>query len=437
IEHVTNGVHVPSWESPSADTLWSTSCGKKRWLEDTATLEAHIQTVPASAIWKMRTEARQKLVQFARKRLSLQKAVAGESLETIKWASKLLNPNILTLGFARRFATYKRPNLLLHDPERFIALLTHPKFPVQLLIAGKAHPADQQGQALIQQWSNFIKQHHLESHIAFLADYDMFLAEQLVQGVDLWVNNPLRPWEACGTSGMKILANGGLNLSVLDGWWAEAYSPEVGWAIPHSEDTGQVDKEKREAEDADALYTLLENEVVPLYYTRNQEDIPEGWVTKIRASMAKLTPYYSANRAVREYTEKYYLPAAELYFTRTNTCRIKNCQEDFAKYWNELEFKKIDVQTQADLHYFTVDLALRQIDPKTIKVELFATEANGNPSIHVMNEVQKVDDHDHVYRYTTKVPATYPSNYYTARVRPNVSFSEATPLELPYILWQH
>ena len=220
----------------------------------------------------------------------------------------------MTLGFARRFATYKRPNLLLHDPRRLLRLLANPERPVQLIIAGKAHPQDQAGRALIQEWIQFIRRPENRSHIIFLSDYDMLLTENLVQGVDVWINTPRRPWEASGTSGMKVLVNGGLNLSELDGWWAEAYTPEVGWALGDGTEHG--DDPAWDAVEAEALYDLLEREVVPEFYARDRSGIPTAWVKRMRESMARLTPRFSANRAVREYTEQHYLPAAAAYRQR-------------------------------------------------------------------------------------------------------------------------
>ena len=234
--------------------------------------------------------------------------------EAVDSAKHLFDPNALTLGFARRFATYKRPNLLLHDPERLLRLLTNPERPVQLILAGKAHPADQAGQDLIQQWTHFIQRPEARPHVVFLSDYDMLLTEHLVQGVDVWLNTPRRPWEASGTSGMKVLVNGGINLSELDGWWAEAYTPEVGWAIGDGQEHG--DDPAWDAAEAEALYNLLEREVIPEFYTRDESGIPTAWVKRMRESMARLTPRFSANRTVREYTEQHYLPAATAYRER-------------------------------------------------------------------------------------------------------------------------
>ena len=201
--------------------------------------------------------------------MSRQLAACGASPEAVDGAKHLFDPNTLTLGFARRFATYKRPNLLLHDPERLLRLLTNPQRPVQLIIAGKAHPADRAGQALIQEWIQFIRQPEARPHVMFLSDYDMLLTEHLVQGVDVWINTPRRPWEASGTSGMKVLVNGGLNLSELDGWWAEAYTPDVGWALGDGQEHG--DDPAWDAIEADALYDLLEREVIPEFYARDEQ----------------------------------------------------------------------------------------------------------------------------------------------------------------------
>jgi starch phosphorylase len=266
-------------------------------------------------IWKMRNAERKELMTFTRTRIARQRAILGAPKEEIEKVNQLFDPNVLTLGFARRFATYKRPNMLLHDPERLLCILNNPEKPVQLIIAGKAHPADRDGQALIQQWNQFIQRPGVNARVVFLADYDMFLTEQLVQGVDVWINTPRRPWEACGTSGMKVLVNGGINLSELDGWWSEAYTPEVGWAVGDGKEHGE--DPAWDAAEAQALYDLLENQVIPEFYQRDSAGIPVAWIKRIRASMSTLTPLYSANRSVREYTEKYYLPAAAAYHGHT------------------------------------------------------------------------------------------------------------------------
>jgi starch phosphorylase len=223
VGHVTNGVHHPTWDSAAADELWTKACGKGRWLGMTEKLEQQgIRHVSDENLWQLRTASTECLVDYARERLARHYAAAGAPTGTIEEAKHLFDPKILTLGFARRFATYKRPNLLLHDPERLLRLLSNPQRPVQLMIAGKAHPADKEGQALIKEWIQFIRRPEVRPHAIFLSDYDMQLTERLVQGVDVWLNTPRRPWEACGTSGMKVLVNGGLNFR---NWMAGGQKP--------------------------------------------------------------------------------------------------------------------------------------------------------------------------------------------------------------------
>jgi len=348
VGHVTNGVHMPTWDSAPADELWTKACGKERWLGTTESLERHIRGVSDAELWQMRTDASQSLVIYARERLSQLLASSGASPEEVKNAKHLFDPNVLTLGFARRFAAYKRPNLLLYDRERLIRLLTDPRHPVQLIIAGKAHPEDQEGRAMIQEWTQFIRQPKTRRHVIFLADYDMLLTEHLVQGVDVWINTPRRPWEACGTSGMKVLVNGGLNLSELDGWWAEAYTPEVGWSLGDGQE--HDDDPSWDAAEAQALYDLLEREVIPEFYSRNEDGIPTAWVARMRESMARLTPRFSANRTVREYTEQHYLPAAASYRVRAleNSAigrQVVNWQHALKEKWVMLRFGAMKVET--------------------------------------------------------------------------------------------
>ena len=276
IGHVTNGIHVPTWDSQASDDLWTRYCGKERWLGETNQVEELIRRVSDQELWAMRQASRQTLVNQTRQRYARQLAASGASPEEIAQAGQILDPEALTLGFARRFATYKRPTLLLHDPERLIRLLTDPQRPVQLLIAGKAHPADVAGQEMIRQWVQFTRRPEVQGRVVFLSDYDMLLTEQLVGGVDVWINNPRRPWEACGTSGMKVLVNGGLNLSELDGWWAEAYQPQVGWALGDGQEHGG--DPDWDAAEAAALYSILENEVIPTF-TPEMPTVspPIGW----------------------------------------------------------------------------------------------------------------------------------------------------------------
>ena len=275
VGHVTNGVHVPTWDSAPADDLWTEACGKQRWLGTTKTWNKRSAGSPTPSFGNFGPPPPSSCGVRSH-RLSRDLAATGAPPEEVEAAKKLFDPNALTLGFARRFATYKRPNLLLHDPARLLRILTNPQRPVQLIIAGKAHPADQAGQALIREWIQFIRQPEARPHAIFLSDYDMLLTEHLVQGVDVWINTPRRPWEASGTSGMKVLVNGGINLSELDGWWAEAYTPEVGWALGDGREHG--DDPAWDAAEAEALYDLLEREVIPSFIPGTRKvSPPPGW----------------------------------------------------------------------------------------------------------------------------------------------------------------
>ncbi len=439
VGHVTNGVHMPSWDSAPADELWTKACGKDRWMGTTETLKKDIRRISDARLWKFRTSAGTSLVEYARQRLSRQLAASGASPEEVDRAKRLFDPNTLTLGFARRFATYKRPNLLLHDPERLLRLLTDPERPVQLIIAGKAHPADQSGQALIQAWTHFIRQPEARHHVIFLSDYEMLLTEHLVQGVDVWINTPRRPWEACGTSGMKVLVNGGLNLSELDGWWAEAYTPEVGWALGDGQEHGE--DPAWDAADAETLYDLLERQVIPEFYTRDKKGIPTAWVARMRESMASLTPRFSANRAVREYTEQHYLPAAKAFRARAadqgaTGRQVIDWRQDLERKWGALRFGELKLRAKGKQHLFEIQVALNDLDPKAVRVELYANGVgDSGPVRQEMRPVRRPADAAGVFVYNAAVSAARPATDYTARVIPHRD-GVAIPLEDAHILWQ-
>jgi starch phosphorylase len=439
VGYVTNGVHMPSWDSAAADDLWTESCGKDRWLGTAGCLERGIHSISDVKLWQFRNAASTSLVEYAREQLSRQLAYSGATSEAIDGAKHLFDPNALTLGFARRFATYKRPNLLLHDPERLLRLLTNPKRPVQLILAGKAHPADRPGQELILEWTRFIRRPEVRPHVIFLSDYDMLLTEHLVQGVDVWINTPRRPWEACGTSGMKVLVNGGINLSELDGWWAEAYTPEVGWALGDGQNHG--DDPAYDAIEAEALYTLLEQEVTPEFYQRDERGIPTAWVARMKESMAKLTPRFSADRAVREYTEKQYVPAAAALCKRMADKgaigrSIVNWEHSLNEKWPLLRFGEVKVETKDEKHAFEVQVSLNDLDPKAVRVEIYADGAMGGaPIVQEMTCLRRLAGvlGGHVYGAT--VSAVRPAMDYTARIVPYFP-SISAPLEEARILWQ-
>jgi starch phosphorylase len=440
VGYVTNGVHTPSWDSAAADDLWTEACGKDRWLGTTETLHRDIRRISDTKLWKFRTAASRSLVEYAREHLSQQLAASGASPEAAEEAKHLFDPDALTLGFARRFASYKRPNLLLHDPERLVRLLTNPERPVQLILAGKAHPADRAGQALIREWIHFIRRPEVRPHVIFLSDYDMLLTEHLVQGVDVWINTPRRPWEACGTSGMKVLVNGGINVSELDGWWAEAYTPEVGWPLGDGQE--HDDDPAWDAAEAEALYDLLEREVIPEFYTRNKRGVPTAWVARMRESMACLTTQFSANRAVREYTEQHYIPAAAAYRQRAADkgavgVQVVNWQHTLDEKWATLRFGEMKVVSDEGKHVFEVEVYLGSLDPDSVRVELYANGVNGGePDCRAMTRArgQRSTDVSSTI-YSAQVPATRPAGDYTARAIPQHD-GVAVPLEAAQILWQ-
>ncbi len=439
VGHVTNGVHMPTWDSPEADELWTEACGKDRWLGTTEKLEQQIRGLSDDRLWQFRTSGSRSFIDYVREKLSRQLAGSGASPTEVEWAKHQFDPDALTLCYARRFAPYKRPNLLLHDPERLLRLLSIPGRPVQLIIAGKAHPSDPAGQALIREWTRFIRRPGVRAHVIFLSDYDMLLAERLVQGVDVWINTPRRPWEASGTSGMKVLVNGGLNLSELDGWWAEAYTPETGWAIGDGKEHGE--DPAWDAAEAETLYGLLEREVIPQFYTRGAEGIPAAWVARMRESMARLTPRFSSNRAVREYTEGHYLPAAAAWHSRAadkgaGGRQITEWRRELEQKWGALSFGEVKVETRYEQHRFEVRVFLGDLAPKAVRVELYAgAAADGVPVRQEMTLLRQITEAPGNYIYDATVSAARPPADYTARLIP-YCHGVAVPLEDAHILWQ-
>ena len=439
VGHVTNGVHPPSWHSPQAEALWTKACGAEPWRRSLETIERDLQAASDAELWALRTAARKVLVDYARERIARQVASMDLAPAEAAAISACLDPAALTLGFARRFATYKRPNLLLRDPDRLVRILTNRERPVQLVIAGKAHPADRPGQELIRAWIQFIRRPEVHGRVIFIPDYDLLLAEYLVRGVDLWLNTPRRPWEASGTSGMKVLVNGGLNLSELDGWWAEAYEPQAGWALGDGQEHG--DDPAWDAAEAEALYTLLEREVVPAFYTRDGNGMPSAWISKMRASMARLTPRFSTNRVVREYTDTYYLPAAGGYRARAADkgalgARLVAWRRDVARHWSEAHFGAVRAATREGRHHISVEVYIGHLDPEAVRVELYAEPTDsGEPERHVMARGRELDGPGHGYEYGVSVPAVRPTGDYTPRLVPSHP-AAVVPLEAHEILWQ-
>ncbi|QCR19002.1 alpha-glucan family phosphorylase [Agrococcus sp. SGAir0287] len=302
IGSVTNGVHAATWTSPHLKRLASEVLGAS----DTTRADWGSEALSDDALWAVRREMRAQLVAEARARTRRQHERNQGAAPA--WIDRLLDPEVLTIGFARRVPTYKRLTLMLHDRERLRALLTHPERPVQLVIAGKSHPADEQGKQLIQELVRFAQDPALRERIVFLEDYDISMAKTLYPGCDVWLNNPLRPLEACGTSGMKAALNGSLNLSILDGWWDELHDEQNGWAIPSANE--RVDAVTRDALEATALYDLVEHQVAPRFYDRDERGLPRDWIASIRHTLETLSPVLSAERMLQEYVRELYAPAA-------------------------------------------------------------------------------------------------------------------------------
>ncbi|NNM84732.1 MAG: alpha-glucan family phosphorylase [Phycisphaerales bacterium] len=439
VAHVTNGVHHPSWQSAAAETFWQELGVNVNESDADETSAAAIRKASDEKIWLLRSNGRGKLVEDARRRLSRNLAASGHCSAEVEAAGQVLDPNVLTLGFARRFASYKRPNLLLSNPQRLMALLDNAQRPVQIVVAGKAHPADTFGQQLVRQWVEFVRQPHVRLRAIFIADYDMVLAQRLVRGVDVWINTPRRPWEASGTSGMKVLANGGLNLSELDGWWAEAYAPEIGWAVGDGREHG--DDPAWDMAEAEQLYQTLEQHVIPEFYNRNAQGIPTAWVQRIRESMARLTLQFSATRAVRQYTQQHYLPLAQRYLKRTAehgrlAAELIQRQHQLEAQWPLVRFGRFDAQTQHNELVFDVHAYMGELPPAELMVELYADGvAGGPPERHEFSLAYALGGAAGGYAYQCRIAASRPIGDYTARIMPR-SDGLLVPLEAAPIVWQ-
>ncbi|MBT0651593.1 glycosyltransferase family 1 protein [Geomobilimonas luticola] len=343
---VTNGVHMKTWLATEKAGLLIRYLGT-RWLEDSTdhNLWRKVNRIPDAELWRTHNRCREKLVDFSRRRLKEQLTKVGATAKEIVVADEVFDPDILTIGFARRFATYKRGTLLLRDLDRLERLLNDPTRPVQIIFAGKAHPADHQGKELIREIIQLSHQERFRHRIVFIEDYDMAVARHLVQGVDVWLNTPRRPMEASGTSGMKVAFNGGLNMSILDGWWCEGYKGNNGWAIG----SGEVydDIEYQNEVESRAMYDLLEKEIVPLFYDRGVDGIPRGWTACMKASLQTLCPIFSTDRMVCEYTERFYLPARRQSQLLENgefalSIDLAAWKEKVHRHWHQVKINEVE-----------------------------------------------------------------------------------------------
>ncbi len=445
VGYVTNGVHVPTWDSPVAQRLWKRACPLDPGWNCLDYSGESVYKLSDEDLWSFRAECRNDLVEYVRRRHARQLQERGASQEAIRAARHTLNSNTLTIGFARRATAYKRTNFLLKDEQRLIGILTNQERPMQLVMAAKAHPADIIGKEMVKQMANFASRPELRDHVVFLEDYDMDLAQHLQPGVDVWINTPRRPNEACGTSGMKVLSNGGLNLSTLDGWWDEAYDPQVGWCLGDEEEHSEPGWDDKEA---DLLYRMLEEQVIPLFYDRDKKGVPAAWVAKIRASMAGLTPRYSSSRMMKEYVETVYQPAANAYRRRAAdgarlARELARWQKRLDENWKELRFGRLMVYKENELWHFQVEVYLGDLSPKDVHVELYADPLNGTPQGAeggpvkvVMDCIGPIVGAVNGFQYSSSVSAQRPAKDYTPRIVPY--HPEAlVPKEVAHILWLH
>jgi len=450
IASVTNGIHTPSFVSPAMERLLDRYLGAG-WQEALADPNtwARVTDIPDEELWALREAQRQKLLGFARERLQVYLRQRGLGEPEILQAAAALDPHALTIGFARRFATYKRATLLFSDPLRLLRLLNNADRPVQLLMAGKAHPRDEGGKDLIRQIIHFARQDEARRRIVFLEDYDLALARQMVQGVDVWLNTPRRPMEASGTSGMKVLPNGGLNLSVPDGWWAEAYDPEVGWSIGRGEE--YADPAEQDRVEANTLYELLENDVVPLFYDRSPEGIPRAWIGKMKNSMRRLCPVYNTNRMVAEYTQRFYIPALQRQeaLAADHLARARSLVEWKQRLragWPQVQIAQVEAQPPPDetpLHVghrlrVAASIHLGVLSPQDVTVQAFHGPldadnriAGGEPAPLTWKAAQ-----NGLHQYEGEITLSASGlQGFSVRVLPTHP-DAALPLELPLITWE-
>src|SRR5579871_2432698 len=443
---VTNGVHIRSWVSLEMTTLLNRYLGH-RWAEEPpeSPVWSRIDRIPDHELWRVHQIRRERLVNYARQALESQVRRHGGSDAEITTARSVLNPDALTIGFARRFATYKRATLLLRDIPRLKRILTNPAHPVQILIAGKAHPHDNAGKDLIRQIVHFARDPEVRSSVVFVEDYDIRVARHLVQGADVWLNTPRRPNEASGTSGMKLLANGGLNLSVLDGWWAEGYDREVGWAIGRGEDYNNDDYQ--DSVESEALFNLLEKDVAPLFYERDSESLPRRWIAKMKTSMKRLSPVFSTNRMVMEYAERFYVPAAERYaeLAEHGGARLRAIGEwrrRFRTAGSQVKITLVHAEIGREIRVgekilVTATVILGEIPPEYVRVQIVSGSVNESGMILncSSSDMRHSGMTDSEHRYEGQLECLVSGSFgFSVRVIPYHP-DVRVPFEHPWLVW--
>ncbi len=380
IVHVTNGVHPRSWISQEMASLYDRYLGQ-RWSEDVGdiSLWRRVADMPDAELWRVHEGRRESLVAFCRRRFLKQLEDQGALRHEFKEAQTILDPAALTIGFARRVATYKRATLILRDPDRLAGILANRQMPVQFIIAGKGHPEDTPAKELIRDLVHFSRRPEVKGSFVFIQDYDMNVARYLVQGVDLWLNTPRRFLEACGTSGMKVAFNGGINMSVLDGWWDEAYEAGAGWAIGHGE--VYSDQDYQDHVESDALYDLLEGEVIPLFYERDEDGHPRAWIERMKVAMLAICPVFNVNRMIREYSAGAYFPAEELYSRLVadggaKASQLSAWRRRLSEFWQDVSIEKVLVKAPdkakvGDEMRVEARVRLGKLRPEEVSAEIY------------------------------------------------------------------
>ncbi|MFH1674697.1 MAG: alpha-glucan family phosphorylase [Pseudomonadota bacterium] len=447
IECVTNGIHIPSWISQDMSRLFNRYLGPK-WMEDpdNEKVWSRINEIPNAELWHTHERAREHLVAFTRQSLREQLERRGGARTEIEAAMGALHPEILTIGFARRFATYKRATLMLRDKERLLKLLKDPKRPIQIVFAGKAHPQDHKGKELIKEITHFARREKVINRFVFLEDYGIRLSRHLVQGVDIWLNTPRRPMEACGTSGMKAIPNGTLNMSTLDGWWAEGYDPRFGWAIGHGET--YEDKELQDDIESRDIYNLLENEIVPLFYDRGPDNIPKAWVKIMRDAMCNLCPVFNSHRMVQEYTHRFYLGSARRWneLTRDDMAGARvlaDWRQKLLTNWDEIRIsnmrsgESIDLPINSSLK-IEADVHLAGLDPEDVDVAVYYGRLNLKEEfIGRAIQIMKPEgaERNGNYHYAGFIPCDQTGKFgFTIRIMPS-SHKLETPYTTGLVVW--
>jgi starch phosphorylase len=446
---VTNGVHFPSWLSGEVHHLYDRYLGP-RWREEPAdrSVWQHVENIPPEELWRSHERRREVLVAFARQRLSAELKRRGAPAAESMACEDVLDSRILTIGFARRVATYKRANLFLRDPDRLARILEDVQRPVQIILAGKAHPQDRDGKELISRIFAVIHEKGLRARLVFLEDYDMTVARYLVQGADIWLNTPLRPLEACGTSGMKAAANGVLNVSTLDGWWDEAWVSDIqgvrlspGWAIGRRETF--ADREYQDQVEAEAFYDLLEQDLVPTFYDRKADGLPRRWLARMKAAIAGLCHVYNSHRMVREYVEKYYLVADKRHMLlaaegAANARQLSAWKDRVRACWPQVKVESVEAPGPGEVPVgceiqSRARIRLGALSPEDVAVELYAGRLDTDENITggIARLMQAVAREGDLHVFETAFGPCPESGRYGYTVRVKASHGDSDPALVP------